>query len=189
MSQQDLLSNVVRGLDEWGCAYMLTGSFASSMQGEPRLSHDIDLVVDLTPQALPELLKRFPSPEFFLDEQSIREAISERTMFSLLQVSEGDKVDFWLLTDDPFDVARFARRRFEVALGLKLFVSSPEDTILMKLRWAKLSGGSEKHLNDALRVYEVQLGTLDMDYLAKWINRLELSGYWEQLLLRAAPSS
>ena len=61
-------------------------------------------------------------------------------MFSLLQASEGDKVDFWLLTDDPFDIARFARRRAEPALGLKLFVSSPEDTILMKLRWAKLSG-------------------------------------------------
>jgi hypothetical protein len=72
---------------------------------------------------------------------------------------------------------------------LTLFVSSPEDTILMKLHWAKLSGGSEKHLYDALRVYEVQLGTLDMDYLANWIDRLALSGYWEQLLLRAVASS
>jgi predicted nucleotidyltransferase len=59
MSQQELLSKVIRALDETGCAYMLTGSFASSMQGEPRLSHDIDLVVDLRPQALPELLRMF----------------------------------------------------------------------------------------------------------------------------------
>jgi hypothetical protein len=188
MAQQDLLSKVVQALDGSGCAYMLTGSFASSMQGEPRLSHDIDLVVDLTPQALPELLKRFPSPDFYLDEQSIREAISARTMFSLLHVSEGDKVDFWLLTDDPFDVARFARRQSEAALGLRLFVSSPEDTILMKLRWAKLSGGSEKHLYDALRVYEVQFGTLDMDYIAKWLETLALRDYWKHLLQKAAPS-
>jgi hypothetical protein len=187
MAQQDLLNKVVQALDGSGSAYMLTGSFASSMQGEPRLSHDIDLVVDLTPQALPELLKRFPSPDFYLDEQSIREAISAKTMFRLLHVSEGDKVDFWLLTDDPFDIARFARRQSEAALDLKLFVSSPEDTILMKLRWAKLSGGSEKHLHDALRVYEVQFGGLDLDYLGKWIKRLDLEDHWRQLLQRAAP--
>ena len=85
---------------------MLTGSFASSMQGEPRLSHDIHMVVDISATALPALLQRFPPPEFYLDELSVREAISARTMFSLLQASEGDKVDFWLLTDDPFDIAR-----------------------------------------------------------------------------------
>jgi hypothetical protein len=188
MSQQDLLNKVVRALDESGSAYMLTGSFASSMQGEPRLSHDIDLVVDLRPQALPELLRRFPSPEFYLDEQSIHEAMRARSMFSLLQVSEGDKVDFWLLTDDPFDIARFARRRSEDALGLKLCVSSPEDTILMKLRWAKLSGGSEKQRHDALRVYEVQFGALDLDYLGKWVEALALQDSWKQLLQMAATS-
>jgi hypothetical protein len=187
MSQQDLLSKVVRALDESGCAYMLTGSFASSMQGEPRLSHDIDLVVDLRPQATPELLRRFPSPEFYLDEQSIRDAIRARTMFSLLQVSEGDKVDFWMLTDDPFDIARFTRRQHEDVLGIHLFVSSPEDTILAKLRWAKLSGGSEKQFCDALRVYEVQFGTLDMEYLTKWVGTLALQGDWERLLREASP--
>jgi hypothetical protein len=166
---------------------MLTGSFASSMQGEPRLSHDIDLVVDIPAKTVPELVRSFPSPEFYLDEQSVRDAVSARTMFSLLQVSEGDKVDFWLLTVDPFDIVRFARRRPEVALGLTLFVSSPEDTILMKLRWAKLSGGSEKHLYDALRVYEVQSGTLDMNYLAKWLETLALQDEWKQLLQKAAP--
>jgi hypothetical protein len=187
MSQQDLLSKVIRALDEAGCPYMLTGSFASSMQGEPRLSHDIDLVVDLRPQALPELLRVFPSPEFYLDEQSIREAIRTRTMFSLLQVSEGDKVDFWMLTVDPFDIARFSRRQYEDVLGMKVFVSSPEDTILAKLRWAKLSGGSEKQFHDALSVYEVQFGTLDTQYLSKWVATLALQDYWERLLREASP--
>ncbi len=187
MSQQDLLSKVIRALDESGCAYMLTGSFASSMQGEPRLSHDIDLVVDLRPQALPELLRIFPSPEFYLDEQSIREAIRTRTMFSLLQVSEGDKVDFWILTDDPFDIGRFTRRQHEDVLGMKLFVSSPEDTILAKLRWAKLSGGSEKQFHDALRVYEVQFGAMDMEYLGKWVETLAIQDYWTRLLQEACP--
>ncbi len=187
MSQQDLLNKVIRALDEAGCPYMLTGSFASSMQGEPRLSHDIDLVVDLSPHALPGLLKVFPSPEFYLEEQSIREAIRTRTMFSLLQMSEGDKVDFWILTAEPFDIARFARRQHEDVLGMKVFVSSPEDTILAKLRWAQLSGGSEKQFHDALSVYEVQFGTLDTQYISRWVASLALQDYWERLLREASP--
>ena len=108
-------------------------------------------------------------------------------MFNLLQVSEGDKVDFWMLTDDPFDIARFSRRQHEDVLGMTLSVSSPEDTILAKLRWAKLSGGSEKQFYDALRVYEVQFGTLDMEYLGKWVETLALQGNWERLLREASP--
>jgi hypothetical protein len=179
---------VIQALDESGCAYMLTGSFASSMQGEPRLSHDIDLVVDLRPPSVPALRRMFPSPEFYLDEQSMYEAIQTGTMFSLLQVTEGDKIDFWMLTDDPFDVARFSRRQSEETLSMKLFVSSPEDTILAKLRWAKLSGGSEKQFHDALRVYEVQSGVLDMEYLTRWVETLALQEYWARLCREASPS-
>ena len=69
----------------------------------------------------------------------------------------GDKVDFWLLTTDAFDQTRFARRTVEDFEGIPLQVSRPEDTILMKLNWAQLSGGSEKQFVDALRVYEALL--------------------------------
>lgn len=38
----------------------------------------------------------------------------------------------------------------------------------MKLRWAEISGGSEKHVTDALRVYEVQHEKLEQAYLDQW---------------------
>jgi hypothetical protein len=60
-------------------------------------------------------------------------------------------------------------------------VSSPEDTILAKLRWAKLSGGSEKQCTDALRVYEVQFGKLDLEYLERWVKKLDVESLWERL--------
>jgi hypothetical protein len=65
-------------------------------------------------------------------------------MFNLLDTTEGDKVDFWLLTDDAFDASRFARKYEEDIFGFKMNVSAAEDTILSKPKWAKLSGGSEK---------------------------------------------
>lgn len=90
-------------------------------------------------------------------------------------------VDFWLLTDQPFDRSRFPRRYAEDLLGMRVMVSSPEDTILAKLRWAKLSGGSEKQFTDALRVYEVQFGKLDLGYLRDWAKRLGVLRMLERL--------
>src|SRR5665647_2417392 len=87
----------------------------------------------------------------------------------------GDKADFWLLTDDSYDRERFARRLRVEALGLELCVSTPEDTILMKLRWSAQAGGSEKQFNDALGVYELQGEVLDTAYLDTWAETLGLS--------------
>jgi len=151
MSQFELLKTVVRVLDEQGIAYMLTGSVVSSLQGEPRATHDVDIVVALQKAAIEPLSRAFPAPDYYLDEHSIAEAIDHRSMFNLIDVRGGDKVDFWILTDDSFDQSRFARRIAEHVLGVTLVVSSPEDTILAKLRWAKLSGGSEKQFRDALK--------------------------------------
>lgn len=93
-------------------------------------------------------------------------------MFNLIDVHSGDKVDFWILKDEPFDRSRFSRKYVEEVLGFEINVSRPEDTILMKLKWAMQSGGSEKQYTDALRVYEVQYDTLDTNYLHSWAKKL-----------------
>ena len=81
------------------------------MQGEPRSTHDIDLVVALTEAAAAKLVKAFPAPAFYLAEEAIRDAVRRQSMFNLLSLDEGEKVDFWLLTEGPFDQSRFARKR------------------------------------------------------------------------------
>ena len=187
MSQQELLSKVVQTLDALGIDYMITGSIASSMQGEPRSTHDIDIVVQLSAGEAPKLLQAFPEPDYYLSEDSIREALRQQSMFNLLQVAEGEKVDFWILTDEPFDQARFARKRVEELLGMHLKVSAPEDTILVKLRWSKMSGGSEKQITDALRVLEVQRDQLDLHYLQEWSVQLDVHDLLQKLLEQAKP--
>jgi predicted nucleotidyltransferase len=185
MSQQELLKKVIHVLDQLGIQYMITGSVVSSLQGEPRSTHDIDIVVAIQSLKVHELINAFPAVDFYLDKDGIYDAINEGGMFNLLDLKSGDKVDFWLLTDDPFDRSRFSRKYSEEFMGLKLQVSTPEDTILAKLRWAKLSGGSEKQFVDALRVYEVQYGKLDLDYLEQWAKRLSIDYLWKRLLKEA----
>jgi hypothetical protein len=172
VSQQALLKRIVRALGGAGVPYMLTGSLVSSLQGEPRATHDIDLVIDISPTDVARVTEALSAPEFYLDEDAVGDATRRRTMFNLIDSSSGDKADFWLLTDDPFDRERFARRLRVEALALPLCVSTPEDTILMKLRWSAKAGGSEKQLGDAQRVYELQAGSLDEAYLDEWADRL-----------------
>lgn len=187
MSQQELLSRVVEVLDRIGVPYMLTGSLASSLHGEPRSTHDIDLVVGIEPGAAPRLAEAFPLPDYYLDQDSILRAIETRSMFNLIDSREGGKVDFWLLTDDAFDQSRFSRRQTESCLGLRIVVSTAEDTILAKLNWAKLTGGSDKQFTDALRVFEVQCNQLDLAYLERWVEILGLQSLWLRLKDEAVP--
>jgi hypothetical protein len=181
MSQQELLRKVIEALDDARVEYMLTGSVVSSLQGEPRSTHDIDMVVAIERAAAKRLVMAFPTPDFYLDEESIIDAINNQGMFNLIDVNTGDKVDFWILTEEPFDRSRFERRYVEDFMGMRITVSSPEDTILVKLRWAKLSGGSEKQFTDALRVYEVQFENLDLEYLRSWAKKIQVESMLKKL--------
>ena len=187
MPQPQLLEKVIRVLENNQIDYMITGSTVSSLQGEPRATHDIDIVVVIKQPAVAALIKEFPSPHYYLSEEAVRNAIHQKGMFNLLDTTEGDKVDFWLLTDDAFDVSRFARKYEEDAFGFKMKVTAAEDTILSKLRWAKLSGGSEKQFKDALRVYELQYALLDKGYLEKWALELNVLDLYERIKQEANP--
>jgi len=187
VSQQALLARVVAALEAASVPYMVSGSLASSLQGEPRATHDIDLVIDVAAADVGRLVRAFDAPDLYVDEQAIAEAVRRRAVFNLLQPATGDKVDLWLLTDEPYDRERFRRRQTVTALGLRFFVSAPEDTILMKLHWARVCGGSEKQATDALRVYEVQAGGLDAQYLRDWAARLGIDDLLRALIDQAEP--
>lgn len=186
MSQQKLLIKVVAELERLRIPYMVTGSIVSSLQGEPRSTHDVDVVVSIQKPQVSALAQIFQMPDYYLDEQAAWDAIDNKIMFGLIEIFSGDKVDFWILTDEAFDQSRFQRKRKEPLFGENIYVSSPEDTILMKLKWAKLSGGSEKQFHDCLRIYEVWSGKLDETYLELWAEKLSVAGALTQIRTQAA---
>ena len=153
---------------------MLTGSLVSSIQGEPRATHDIDIAVTLSEENIEAFLGEFPHEEYYFDLDAAKMAMDSKGMFNILMIDSGDKVDIWAFTKSAFDQSRFARRQTINLFDMDVKVSSPEDTILMKLLWAKMSGGSEKQLFDAAKVYEMQSDILDQSYLSIWIGELEL---------------
>ena len=182
MPQQELLIKVLDVLGRLGIESMLTGSWASSLHGVPRATHDVDLIVELNLAQIEPLAAAFPAPEYYLSTSAMRDAVERKRMFNLLDVFDGDKVDFWLLTDSPFDQSRFSRKSLSRLGNIDLFVASPEDTILSKLDWAQRSGGSEKQFGDALQIYEIQAATLDHEYLRRWSRELRIDSLFDRMV-------
>lgn len=182
MSQLELLEKTIKSLDSEQIPYMLTGSLVSSFQGNPRSTHDIDIIISITNANIPEIIRIFPQKNYYINRESIEEAIKNNSQFNVLDINEGDKIDFWVLTDSKFDKSRFSRRQKIKIFGFQTYISTPEDTILQKLVWSKLSGESVKQYNDALSVFELQYGNLDIEYMTYWSEELDIEISFNRLI-------
>jgi len=155
---------------------MLTGAWSVIYYGRPRASHDIDLIVEMYPEDtnnILSILSKLPD-SFQYQEMSVTNAIKNKSMFNILYLPEFLKLDFWLLTDTPFDKSRFSRKVEVSIVGQKMYFSTAEDTILQKLLWNKISP-IEKSLIDAAFVYQIQYKNLDQRYLNKWAKTLKIT--------------
>jgi hypothetical protein len=92
VSQQELLKLVINRLNELKIAYFVTGSWSSSLLGEPRSTHDLDLVVQLDQTHVPFLVESFSQARFYLSAAAVADALQNRSMFNLLDLYSGDKV-------------------------------------------------------------------------------------------------
>src|SRR5512141_2220812 len=86
-------AQVVRALDEIGAPYMIVGGFAAAAYGSTRVTHDVDLIVDLQPGHIFALAQRFPLPRYYADPYQMNTAIAQGTMFNLIDTEQGHKVD------------------------------------------------------------------------------------------------
>jgi len=171
MTIPDELPTLLRALEAMGVQYALTGSLASTTWGRPRATYDADVLVAMTPGDVPKLLTTFPRPDWYFDRETAIKAINDCGEFNVIHGATGTKIDFWVAGTTEKNRQRFLRRRREVVAGVECWVLSPEDTILAKLEWIKMSP-SDQQQSDLLGILAVQGDRLDMDYLRDWADRL-----------------
>jgi hypothetical protein len=184
MEQSELLHFVIEALETIGLRYFVTGSMATIFFGEPRFTNDIDIVVDLPADKIAQLCAAFPSPDFYLSEETVRRAVSRRGQFNVIHPSSGLKVDMMVPTDSPFNRSRFARaKKIRPAPDFDATFSSAEDVILKKME-AYREGGSEKHLRDITGVLKISGAKLECGYIEDWADRLGTAEIWREILKR-----
>ncbi len=182
MDQRRLLHHAARCLNDLAIPYFVTGSVASFLYGEPRLTQDIDIVADIQESHIPALLRSFPATEFYIDESSIRRAILAKSQFNIIHPSSGNKIDVIIPKEGPFDRGRFERRRsVQTPDGLTIQYSSPEDIIVSKLEFYR-EGRSDKHLRDIAGIIKISGEELDLGYIASVTQGKGLRDIWEELL-------
>lgn len=180
MTEQELLLDCLRRLNRAKITYFLTGSMASNFWGIPRTTHDLDFVIQLPPSAVGRLVAAF-SPEFHIDELSVRAAYQPPYQFNAIDTRSALKVDFWLSKPAPFDKETLKRRVQKTLFGEAAWLTTAEDCILHKLLWNQITP-SERQLSDAAGVVAVQAENLDLAYLKHWAGVLEVATSLQQIL-------
>ena len=170
-----IILRLAQVLDDLEIKYWVGGSIASSVHGISRTTNDIDLVILLSAQQTKPLFNALED-SFYLDDLAMRRAVSTKGSFNALHLESLFKIDFYVSKCDSFDDEQLKRRQ---AVNLRpdsaqaVFLSSPEDTILSKLRWYRRGGEtSDRQWSDVINIMKVQGTSLDTDYLNKWGNEL-----------------
>ena len=173
----------LRPLGELRIDYMVTGSVAAIVYGEPRLTHDLDLVVDLASDQIQPLLKAFASEDFYCPPQDLIlfEANREqRGHINLVHISSGFKADLYFRGRDPLHIWGLERARTLQFFGLSIRVAPPEYVIVRKLEFFR-EGGSEKHLRDIRLMMRLSTHALDQAQLARFIEERGLAECWRKV--------
>ena len=187
MTAGDVFRRITTAMDRAEIPYMLSGSFASAYYGTARSSQAIDLVVEATPAKLEALRQLLPQTEYYVDVATALEAHRQRSMFNIIDLTTGWKVDLIFRKDRPFSVEEFRRRRQVEVHGVRLFIATAEDVIITKLEWSKLSQ-SQRQLEDVAAILRTRWDSLDKDYLKKWIANLQIQEEWKSAIEKAEVS-
>lgn len=177
-----VLIEVTSLLERLGIPYLIGGSIASSVYGIPRTTADLDLVIELRADQLESLAEGL-EPAFYVSRQAMHEAFRTKRSFNVIHLESVEKVDLFIVGDDPFDREEFGRRTARELPGIagSFLFKTAEDTVLRKLLWFR-SGGerSEVQWRDVVGVLKIQTGRLDDPYLRHWADRLGVSDLLER---------
>jgi hypothetical protein len=175
-------------LDHCRIAYMVVGSVANSAYGDPRATNDIDVVIEAASEQLRCMAELLKTKDFYFDVNEAQSALRQRSMFNIIDMGNGCKIDFIFKKRAAFDDLAFERRRMANVHGVQMVLSAPEDVVIAKLNWAKL-GESQRQINDVGSVLEVKRVPLDTAYIERWVKELDLEVQWAAAQKAAASRS
>lgn len=175
---------VTRVFDELGTPYVVAGSMASIVHGIVRTTEDADLVADLRATDVGPLVAALAGA-FYIEEGSIREAISRRGCFNVMHLETMFKVDVYIPRGRPFDALQLRRGvRETVVPGGTVRIATAEDTLLGKLEWFRMGGEvSERQWRDVLGILKTQGDRLDLGYMREWGAELKVLDLVERALV------
>ena len=140
------LTKLVDVLEEFNIRFHLTGGITAVAYGEPRMTQDVDLVLD--PERVPavqaEFLRALTEAGFYFSDSTAAQAIAKGKMFQLLDIEQVIKLDLYVRCLIPGELERSVR--VELFPDVELPIVARPDAALSKLIW--IEHGSHRSRRD-----------------------------------------
>jgi hypothetical protein len=183
MPEPDFVGLFTVPLEKLRLQYMITGATGAILYGQPRLTNDLDLVLELPSAEIGRLHASFSESDFYIPPAeviAVEVARSQRGHFNVIHHESGFKADIYTVGLDPLHHwALPLRRRLSHGTG-EISIAPPEYIILRKLEYFR-EGGSAKHPSDIKAILHASGGSLDRPAIQSWADRLGLNEIWKQV--------
>ena len=178
MSEElEVLRIVTRRLNEAEIPYMISGSIASNYYTVPRMTRDIDIVIELKQDDIDKFVGLFEK-DFYLNKETVTNEVSRQGMFNLIHDRYVVKIDFIINKSSTYQQAAFSRKKKVLIEQSPMWFVSVEDLVVSKLLWAKESH-SEMQLKDVANLMET-VDSLDLAYIDNWVRELALEQIYKE---------
>lgn len=176
----DLLTRFAAPFQRSGLRYMITGGAAAIVYGEPRLTNDLDLVVDMSPADAPAVAELLAAADTYVPPVEVLEIEAARRIHGHFNVVHGPtslRADVYIAGEDPLHHWGLAHRRELTIAGLTVAIAPPEYVIIRKLQYATMGGG-DRHLRDIQRMLERALVPIDRALIERQAQELGVVAAW-----------
>jgi hypothetical protein len=183
MPDHDLIKIFITRINSLGVRYMVTGAVASIIYGEPRLTHDLDLVIELHSEDVDRFATAFPIEEFYCPPSEVIQieiARQQRGHFNLIHHHTGFKADIYPSGQDKLHQWALKNRDIVDFEGEDLWLAPIEYVILRKLQYYR-EGRSKKHLRDISGILEISSSQIDFKTLKDKIKKMGLEEEWGKI--------
>jgi len=174
----EVLKIVTQRLNEARIPYMISGSIAANYYTVPRMTRDIDIVIELKHSDIDRFTGLFED-DFYVNKEMILNEVSCEGMFNLIHNQYIIKIDFIMKKPSAYQQTAFSHRKEILIEGCTMWNISAEDLIISKLMWAKNSH-SEVQLRDVRNLIETVID-LDTRYMDYWLGQLGLKRLYKEV--------
>jgi hypothetical protein len=169
----ELLKTITGQLEQKEIDYMVSGSLAVNVYSVPRMTLDIDIVIELNETNFPEFSEIF-GPGYYFNKEGALIEIRRKGMFNVIDHRSGLKIDFIVRKESAYRKLEFSRRTRKMIENIPVWMVSAEDLVISKIEWIQQLQ-SDKQVQDIK--YLLASPDLDMEYITSWCMKLNLKTF------------
>ena len=184
MQEANLFLIFIKRLNNIKISYLVTGAAATIIYGVPRLTHDIDLIIQLDYVKIDDFIKQFPSDKFYLPPEEVIKLEIKRPLrghFNIIHHETGFKADIYIMGEDTLHKWALTNKKSFNILGETIWVAPPEYVIMRKLEYFR-EGGSSKHLTDIQNILDVMKENIDYKFIREKVKQYSLEKEWGKVI-------